>query len=93
MKQRFGLSRFDQQSRVGVFRLLRFALLAFLLSERMEAPQSGEPPDWGELAAQATAWLLVPLLYLELRIQRERLKRLSKELGLELRASLALGSV
>ncbi len=82
MKQRFGLGRFGQKSRVGVYRFLLLSFLAFLLSQLMEPlPPTGEDPDWGRRAEMAAIFLLLPLLHLELLIEREKLRRMAQELG------------
>ena len=82
MKQRFGLGRFGQKSPVGVYRFLLLSLLAFLLSQLMEPlPPTGEDPDWGRRAEMAAIFLLLPLLHLELLIEREKLRRMAQELG------------
>ena len=95
MKQRFGPGRFGQKIQVGVYRFLLLSFLAFLLSQLMEPlPPLGEDPDWvGGLRwlLFSSFFLLLPLLYLELLIEQEKLRLLSKELGLGLEASLALG--
>lgn len=82
MKQRFGLGRFGQKSPVGVYRFLLLSFLAFLLSQLMEPlPPTGEDPDWGRRAEMAAIFLLLPLLHLELLIEREKLRRMAQELG------------
>ncbi len=84
MKQRFGLGRFGQKSPVGVYRFLLLSFLAFLLSQLMEPlPPTGEDPDWGRWAEMAAIFLLLPLLHLALLIEREKLRRMAQELGVE----------
>jgi len=82
MKQRFGLGRFGREHPVGVYRFLLLSFLAFLLSQLMEPlPPTGEAPDWGRRAEMAAVLLPSPLLSLELSIERERLRHMTRELG------------
>ena len=68
------VGRFGRKSPVGVYR--------FLLSQLMEPlPSTGEAPDWGRRAEMAAVFLLLPLLHLELLIEREKLRRMARELG------------
>jgi len=64
---------------VEVFRFLLFAFLAFLLSQLMDS-LNPVTSRLEELAVQAAAWLLLPLLLLELRIRQERSRRLTNVL-------------
>jgi hypothetical protein len=74
-KSRFGLSRFGQQTLLGVLRFLVLSLLAFTLSQWQLWSMPQETwPNWGEVATSVRRLLLPELVQQELLAQLERLR-------------------
>ena len=74
-KGRFGLARFAQGTRKGVYRFLVLSLLAFVLAQwgTWEWPGS-ECLDWGVVTTQVRLTLVPDLVEDELTAQLERLR-------------------
>jgi hypothetical protein len=75
IKRRFGLSRFGQQTLLGVLRFLLLSLLAFTLSQwQLWSMPKGVWPDWGEVATSLRRLLLPELVKAEVLAELERLQ-------------------
>lgn len=75
IKGRFGLSRFGQQTLLGVLRFLVLSLLAFTLSQwQLWAEAGGEWPDWPQVALSVRRLLVPELVHQELLAELERLQ-------------------
>jgi hypothetical protein len=74
-KGRFGLARFAQLCKKGVYRFLLVSLLAFVLTQwGVWTTAAGSWPDWGAVARQLRRVLLPELVVAELRLELERLR-------------------
>lgn len=74
-KGRFGLSRFGQQTLLGVLRFLVLSLLAFTLSQwQLWSMPQGQWPDWREVATSLRRLLLPELVHQELLAELGRLR-------------------
>lgn len=83
-KSRFGLGRFGQGTRRGVYRFLLLSLLAFTLAQWQLWQFQGEWPDWGEAATTLRRELLPDLILAELMTELERLRPYLKAAELSL---------
>ena len=85
-KHRFGLHRFGQGTRIGVYRWLVLSLLAFLLAHwaHLSALASAEP-DWGRAARTALEQLLPGVLLFTLFCDLKQLQPILRSAGLAVR--------
>ena len=85
-KHRFGLHRFGQGTRIGVYRWLVLSLLAFLLAHwaHLSAFASAEP-DWGRAARTALEQLLPGVLLFTLFWDLKQLQPILRSAGLAVR--------
>ena len=73
-KGRFGLERFGQGTKRGVFRYLWLSLLAYVLSHLEQLAEDAPGlPDWGQLAKQVRLTLLAWVRRLELQLELDEL--------------------
>lgn len=85
-KHRFGLHRFGQNTRQGVYRWLILSFMAFLLAHWCHEALIGAPqPDWGQAAQLALETLLPALLLSQLLLNIERLNTLAQTHGIYIR--------
>jgi DDE family transposase len=85
-KHRFGLHRFGQGTRIGVYRWLVLSLLAFVLAHwaHLSAFASAEP-DWGRAARTALEQLLPGVLLFTLFWDLKQLQPILRSAGLAVR--------
>lgn len=88
-KHRFGLHRFGQSTRIGVYRWLILSLIAFVLAVWGYWVSGLENiPDWG-MAAQIARKLLLPQVILVLLIQEIKLcQALARKLGVKIQVQV-----
>lgn len=77
----FGLERFAQGTRLGVYRFLLLSLLAFTLTQWQAWGVHGSWPDWGEMALTTRRSLLPELVLRELLAELERLRPFLEPVG------------
>jgi hypothetical protein len=84
-KHRFGLHRFGQGTRLGVYRWLVLCLIAYLLAHwAYLTTASSDLPDWGQAAQLALEVLLPQLVLFLLLWQIQRLQPLARSLGFDI---------
>jgi hypothetical protein len=87
-KHRFGLHRFGQKTRQGVYRWLILSFMAFLLAHWCHEAAIGTPqPDWAMAAQQALETLLPALLLAQLLLDIDRLDTLAQRQGIHISVS------
>lgn len=87
-KHRFGLHRFGQKTRQGVYRWLTISFMAFLLAHWCHEALIGSPiPDWGAAAQQALETLLPTLVLTQLLLNIDRLDALAQTHGIYIKVN------
>lgn len=87
-KHRFGLHRFGQGTKLGVYRWLVISLVAYLLAHWAYLSAGGNTlPDWGESAQFALETLLPQLVLLLLLREIERLHPLARSHGFDIQVT------
>ncbi|MBC6435341.1 transposase [Nostoc sp. HG1] len=85
IKHRFGLHRFGQKTRLGIYRWLLLFLIAYLLAHWISRTSpTWAPLDWGEVSAQAIAELLPQVLWMKRLHQIQKHRKLADDLGFEI---------
>ena len=85
IKHRFGLHCFGQKTRLGTYRWLMLALIAYLLAYWVsQSFPSWCRLDWGEVSIKALTLLLPQVIWMKLLRQIQKNRSLANELGFEI---------
>jgi hypothetical protein len=87
-KHRFGLHRFAQQTKLGMYRWLTLSLIAYLLAHWAYLSTGATSlPDWGQMAELALHTLLPQLVVCVLLTDILRLQPLLQQQGIDIKIS------
>ena len=87
-KHRFGLDRFGQGTKLGIYRWLVLSLIAYLLAHwAYLSTASSALPDWGQAAQLALEVFLPQLVLLLLLLEIQRLQPLVQTQGFDIQIS------
>ena len=87
-KHRFGLHRFGQGTRLGMYRWLILSLIAYLIAHwAYLSTQSPNLPDWGEAAQTALESIFPHIVVSLLLLSIERLTTLARSHGFDIHIS------